>query len=413
MQTISMRGVFPPALLLFAHGHLAFAQERLPLKDAVEMAFSRNALLSAGEQRVRSAEGFKVQAGLAPNPRLSFQHENARAWQRPGPVYMQDTDTFLYASQTIEAGNKRRLRVETAAAAVRRVEAEQQMLRTHLASRVAGAYWAAVGAERIPDLLAEDERRLAELVRYTEARVKEGASAGTDLMRIRLEHQRVSILISNARQDAVRTRARLFQEIGVPVQPQTVLTEDLGTLKEISIPDIATILEQRWEIQIARRAVLQAEANIKLQHANARPDPDLVAGYKRTGGYDTLLFGVQINLSLRNRNQGLIQAAGADVNEARETLRAVTAQVQAEVDAALAEYKLKQDVVGKALPAMVENARESLRIVTLAWKEGGVDILRLMDAQRVHVEAELQYVRAQADYQQSALQLAIAVGVNP
>jgi hypothetical protein len=39
------------------------------------------------------------------------------------------------------------------------------------------------------------------------------------------------------------------------------------------------------------------------------PDPEFLAGYKRTGGFDTVIVGVQINLPFRNRNQGSIAAA--------------------------------------------------------------------------------------------------------
>lgn len=383
------------------------------MRDAVDLALAQNARVPAGEQRIRVAEGLRVQAGLKPNPRLFFQHENARAWERPGPVYLKDTDTFLYTSQTIEAGGKRERRVEFATAGVAQAEADVKVIRRQLSTRVAGAYWSALGAERVRQLLEEEEQNLVETVRYVESRVKEGAAAGTDLMRIRLEQQRVSAQHSLARQEAARARARLFEEIGVPVRENAVLAEDLRAVRSVAVPEMDTILDQRPEIQAVRRAVAHAEANAKLQRANARPDPEVLAGYKRTGGFDTLLVGVQINLPVRNKNQGLIAAADAEIRVAREALRGITVQVAAEVNAARTDYLLKSELVAQALPVMLENARESARVINLAWKEGGVDILRLLDADRVRIEVELQYARALAEYQQSALQLMVAVGVNP
>lgn len=385
----------------------------MTLNDAIAVALNTNATVVAGEQKIKFAEALTVQAGLGPNPRLIFQHENIRAWERPGPVYLRDTDTFLYASQTIEAAGKRRLRVETSSAGVARAEAEQQVLRTQLAFRVAGAFWAVLGAERVHQLLVEEERNLIQTVRYTEARVTEGAAAGVDLLRIRLEQQRVSALLSTASQDSARSRARLFQEMGLPAQPKVNLSGDLAAERTVTVPDLVTILDRRPEVQAARRAILQAEANSKLQRANARQDPDLLAGFKRTAGFDTAIFGVQINLPVRNRNQGLIQAADAEVRSAQAILRGVGVQVEAEVSAGLTDYNLKRDLVTKTLPAMLQNARESSRVVTLAWREGGIDLLRLLDTERVRIEVELQYARALADYQQSAVQLSIATGVNP
>jgi cobalt-zinc-cadmium efflux system outer membrane protein len=412
------KSTLPPALtphflLLYFLGNIAFAQSPLTLNDAITVALNTNATISAGEQRVKFAEALTVQAGLGPNPRLTFQHENIRAWERPGPVYLRDTDTFLYASQTIEVAGKRRLRVETSSAGVARAEAEQQIVRRQVALRVAGAFWAALGAERVQQLLVEEEGTLIQTVRYTEDRVREGAAAGTDLLRMRLEQQRVSALLAVASQDSARSRARLFQEMGLSVLPQTYLSGDLAEERIVTIPDLVTILERRPEIQAARRAILQAEANSKLQRANSRQDPDLLAGFKRTAGFDTLIVGVQINLPVRNRNQGLIQAADAEVRGAEALLRGVEAQVETEVKAGLTDYNLKRDLVIKTLPAMLRNARESSQLATLAWKEGGIDILRLLDTERVRIEVELQYARALTDYQQSANQLSFATGVNP
>ena len=389
------------------------AQHTLSLRDAIDTALAQNALVAAGAQRVRAAEGGKTQAGLAPNPRFIFQHENIRLWGTPLYGYWQDTDTYAYVSQLIETANKRGLRVETASAGLDRAKAGQDVLKRQIAARVAFAYWASAGAERTRKLLQQQEQNIMQTVSYTEVRVREGAAAGADLMRMRLEQQRVSALLSTADADAARTRAMLFEAMGVPLRNNVTLSEDLEAIRVPVVPDTSQVLEQRPEVRELRRAAETAGANIKLQRAGATPDVEVLGGYKRTAGVDTLMGGVQFELPWRNRNQGNIASAEAEARGADDDLRAMTVQVETEVSAALADYKVKRALVTEAFPEMRRNAAESARIVTAAWKEGGADILRWLDAERVRIDVELQYARALVDFQQSALQLTIATGANP
>lgn len=393
--------------------HPAQAQVRLGLQDAVQLALDKNAYLSAGQERIGAAQGLRQQAALKPNPRLYLQQENARFWQSPGLVYWRDTDTFAYGGYTVESGGKREKRVEYAAANTARVEADQSLLRRHVAARVASSYWAAAGAVRVVALLNEERQNLLQVVRYTESRVKEGAAAGADLLRIQLESQRVDALLAVAQQDADRSRLDLYREIGVAPPVSVEFTDPLETLRDVPVPDPAATVERRPEVILARRSITQAEAQVKLQLANAKPDPDYLFGYKRTAGFDSLIAGVQINLPVRNRNQGNIATAEAELRAARETARAVETQVAAELQSALRDYELKRKLVSGDLPSMVQRARDSARIAQFAFREGGVDVLRLLDAERVRIETQLMYTRSLADFQQSAVALEVAAGVNP
>lgn len=405
--------LLPAALLVLLAGPVAEAQVRLSLHDAIQLANDKNAYLAAGEQRISAAQGLTRQAALKPNPRLYIQQENARLWQSPGLVYWRDTDTFAYGGLTIESGHKRERRIDFANANTARTEADLALLRRQTASRVAAAYWNAAGAVQVVVLLNEERQNLQQVVEYTQARVKEGAAAGADLLRIRLEAQRVDALLAAAQQDAERGRIDLYREIGADPPATVEFTESMENLRAVDVPAPAAVLDSRPEVLLARRAVAQAEAHAKLQMANGKPDPEYLFGYKRTAGFDSVIVGVQINLPTRDRNQGNIAAAEADVRVARETARAVETQVQAEFQAALRDYQLKRTLVSGDLPGMVQNARDSARIAQVAFREGGVDVLRLLDAERTRIETQLLYTRSLAGFQQSAVALEVAAGKNP
>ena len=50
--------------------------ETLTLQRAIDEALRNNPVIKQSLDRIRSAEGLKLQAGLKPNPRVVFQNEN-------------------------------------------------------------------------------------------------------------------------------------------------------------------------------------------------------------------------------------------------------------------------------------------------------------------------------------------------
>lgn len=385
------------------------AAQSLTLQVAIRTAYDNNGVIAAGRNRIAAARGLVTQAALHPNPRLNLQQENIRAWQQPD--YGRDTDTFLYLTLPLEAAKKRQGRVAKAETSRQRVEAEFAVLKHQLQARVALAYWPALGAVEVQKLLSEAEQTLARTVLYTEARVNEGAAPGADLLRIQLERQRVQSMLATAGQEAARAAARLYQEMGVPQPPRVAFGDDISRLSELSPPDdLAPLLDRRPDVAAARIALAEAEANARLQRLLARPDPEVNAGYKRTGGYDTLLIGVQIPLPARNRNQGLIEAADAETDVARELLRSARFQASAEIGAARTDYEMKLRVVRQLLPSMLLNARRAADLANAAWREGGVDLMRFLDAERTRIDTEIQSVRGMTEFQISAAQLALSLG---
>jgi cobalt-zinc-cadmium efflux system outer membrane protein len=186
--------------------------------------------------------------------------------------------------------------------------------------------------------------------------------------------------------------------------PPTTLGDLLASPRAIVLPDLAHVLEGRPEMQIAREAVTQAEANIRLQHADAKPDPEAFLGYKRNLGLDTVYAAVQVDLPFRNRNQGNIAAAEAQLHTAQANLRATEAGVKADVVSAERAYQDQRKLL-ETLPETQARAQETERLARAAFREGGIPLIRLLDAERYRIDLETQYSRALVDLQQSIVNL--------
>lgn len=123
--------------------------------------------------------------------------------------------------------------------------------------------------------------------------------AEVDSLRVELEAERLRAAFRSAEQDVAVNRTKLFREMGLPDQPNTAFTEPI---EQLPIVERGGVTTTRRDLAAYQQGIRQAGANVDLQKANARPDPEVPGGYKRRAGFDTLIVGVQINLPFRNRN---------------------------------------------------------------------------------------------------------------
>lgn len=403
-------------VLFFSWTSPASAQDLdLSVRQAVERALASHPLLDSAARRIEVSEAFRTQASLAPNPRFILQHENARPGSVRNPyVHYRDSDQFAYLQQTLETSGKRGLRTALAETGIQRAGVERELTRQLIAARVGVAYWTALGARRLHALLVETAQNLQRVVEYHEVRVKEGAMAEADLLRVRLEVQRLNVSINHALLASERARIHLFREMGQREFPPVRYTDTVEDALSAALnAELATALANRVELKLARQQADQARAQQSLQTALAKPNVDLVFGYKRTAGFNTVIGGVQWDLPFRNRNQGSIAAASAEIRVAEANLAAAEALVGAEFAAAHSAYQLHRNDVTTFLEPLQRQAEETYRIAEAAYREGGADLLRLLDAQRVRIESRIAYIEGLTEVREAEAELRAAMGVLP
>jgi outer membrane protein TolC len=391
-----------------------WAQRQLSLAEAVAQALQSRASLKAENERIAAAEGIRRQAGVIPNPEFQFQNENLR----PGQTYGQDVDTLAMINQPLDILGKRKGRIALANQGVARTEAEYGLARWQVVQRVKLAYWAALGSQEIQKVLQTTLANFQKIVDYHAAQLSVGAIAEQDLLRVRLEAERLKISADLALIDANRARMQLLKEMGVTDFTSLTLTESLAPASDVAPLGLEQVFARRSEIKVARAALEQAEANARLQDVAARPDLNVTYGYKRTQlpdtttGVNTAIVAVRITLPTTDKNQGNRMAAAAEVRRQRELLAAVQTDIRADYEAALQEYESRRSEFLDALQPLREHAANIASIAAAAYEEGGTDLLRLLDAERARLEAELAWTQGMVEYRQSIVKLEAAEGVE-
>jgi cobalt-zinc-cadmium efflux system outer membrane protein len=390
------------------------AQTRLGLQEAVKKALDSRASLKAEAERISAAEGLERQTHLIANPLFQFENENLH----PGQTYSRDVDTYAFFTQPLDVLGKRRERIDVAERAVARTQAEYELARRQVVQNVKLAYWSARGAQENQDLLNATVANFQRIVDYNTAQLTAGAISEQDLLRVQLEGERLKISANLAAIDVTRTRVELFRQMGQTEFADVILSEPLnangGGVDQIGL---SQVLAQRSEMKIARAALDEAQAKSRLQDVSARPDLDIIYGFKRTqlvdatSGVNTAMAGLRVTLPITDKNQGNRAEAAAEVRRQEQLLAATEAGVRADYYGASQEYQLTRSEVLETLQPLREHATTIATIAQDVYTQGGTDLLRLIDAERARLEAELAYVRGMVEYQQSIANLQAAEGV--
>ncbi|MDP1050915.1 TolC family protein, partial [Klebsiella quasipneumoniae] len=115
----------------------AVQAQTLTLDTALQNAFANNPELAAARWEIDIAEGGRQQAGLIPNPVVSWDAEDTRRDSRT---------TTIKLSQTLELGGKRGARVDVATRAQDAAALTLEQRRNGLRADVIDSYYAALRA---------------------------------------------------------------------------------------------------------------------------------------------------------------------------------------------------------------------------------------------------------------------------
>jgi cobalt-zinc-cadmium efflux system outer membrane protein len=281
---------------------------------------------------------------------------------------------------------------------------------------VAEAWWTALGASERLDLLEQSRATLAELVRYQQTRLDLGVIGEIELIKVRVEDERLGASVASAAATAEQGRLALLAAMGLPGAGEGVEIEGETASAEGEPPApadaVARALGGRPDLAVERSLVETARAAVDLERARATPNVNPYFGYKKSGVYSTLIGGFSAALPIRDRNQGSIAEAVAEVERAEASLRAAEALAEAQTRAAAAEVERRREIAESIRAGARERAAETYRIARAAYQEQGVELLFLLDAQRSLHKIELLYAQSLLEYRLSQERLAAATGYS-
>jgi cobalt-zinc-cadmium efflux system outer membrane protein len=382
----------------------------LTLQRVIDLYMEKNLDLQAARYRLERTRADQIAARLRPNPGLTLAVENL-PFSGPTPFRRLYEISASY-SETIELGGKREARERVADLTVSAAETQFEEAMRHGLAEVKRLYLDALLARYNVEVANENRATFDQLVQFNLTRFQEGAIPELDLIKTRLERMKVDSALRQADLQYRQASIRLLEKLGETAYPRADVRGDLNfrsaNVDLVALRQLA--LRERPDVQAAAQEVEAANERLALERARARPDISPFAGYKRVGPDNTLLFGVNVPLKVRDRNEAAIARAETDIKTARTRLELARNRAVAEVEAAYEAFQMSREQIQTFQNELLRQSEESTTITLAAYEEGGTELLPVLDAQRTRSEVRQQYFKTLFDYQTSLIDLELAVG---
>jgi NodT family efflux transporter outer membrane factor (OMF) lipoprotein len=273
----------------------------------------------------------------------------------------------------------------------------------------------------VEEILEQDRTNL----KLVQASFDAGAVSRVDIVSARSQLANDATLLPPLRQELSVARHALAILLGRPPgswSPPDLALADFVLPRELPVSLPSELAHRRPDILAAEAQLHAATAAVGIAEANRYPHITLAGnagpqalelGQLFRGG--NLAWGLTASLvapifdggTLRAEQRAAIEAMRASAANYEQTVLAAFGQV-ADLLEALDHDAEQLEAQSRAQDA----AGENLRLTSESYKEGNVNVLQVLDAERLHQQARLGLVRAQARRYLDTVQLFLALGGN-
>jgi cobalt-zinc-cadmium efflux system outer membrane protein len=397
----------------------------LDLDRAIARALEHEPSVRAVRADVDAARGMRIQAGLRPNPTISFS-------QLEEPAGM-DNQTRVEVVWPLDLFRKTgRVRVAEREIEVTKYDVADR--ERQLAADVRAKYGEVAAAVRELTVLDSLFAAVSRQHGLVAARVEQGATPPLERDMLRVELQRLEserLLQSGAVERSIAELQRLLgMHAGTPLRIRDTLEQLVQ--REAGVPlaaDSPAVVDQRADVQAVESRVQVADAQIERARREGRVDVSLFGMYMRMdAGFSQRAFGgegmlepirglfhyvaagVSVTMPILNRNQGEVAAAQARRTGASAQLEATRLTVHTEIAAARARDERARQAVAIYTSDARALAAQNLTVVGQTYELGRATVFDVLAEQRRYLEVERAFTSALREAYEARQALRRALG---
>jgi len=394
-------------------------------EELVTRALASNPTLLAQRQEIAMAKGNVTQARLRQNPSLTLGGLKE--------VNGGDNAINVSGSLPLELFGRRARRTEVAEnkqEATQQGVADQERLLAGEVRMRFGQVLASIRNLMFVEQLLQINR---DFLRLMEDRVREGAVPSLDADETRVEANRIETLRIDYQAKAQVALLALKETVGV--DPQEVIR--LKGVLELAPQDydqnqlLQLAMDHRPDLALQRVNKALAKAELRSDQATGKPDASVFGGYERPDSgfsqrafdaagnlspirqtFNHVVFGLNINLPVFNRNQGGVAADTAAIQAAQSKIASVNLSLRHEVAQNLIRFNGAQARVTVYRSGVRDQSAHNLDVVRQTYSYGRTTLLDVIAEQRRYIDVETGYTDILLDAYAARIALEQAVGTN-
>ena len=365
----------------------------LMLQQLEHMALANNPAFAEARARVDAARGKWVQVGLPPNTMIGYSGQQLGS---NGAAEQQG----IFIGQEFIRGDKLRLNRSVVFHEIQKAEHLRAAQQQRVITDVRLAYYDVLVAQRRNITTSQLVEIAQEAVETAEALLEAQEVAQIDVIRSRIELQTAQLMLKNSRNRSVAAWSGLAAVVGLPEMTPRQLKGDVETVvAEIDATKVLKrLLRESPEMDAALSDVERAHRVVERAQAEPIPNVDLQAILQSDNatGTSNANFQISIPLPWRNRNQGGIRQARAEVIAAERTVDRLALSFRQRLAGVYQRYSSARDQVEDYSrdDGILANSETALELIRKGYEAGELNYLDLITAQRTFSRTTLAYIEA-------------------
>lgn len=360
----------------------------------------------AREARARAAIAQAEAKGrsLYANPSFNYSREGAGLTE------------FFQAEQAIPINGRLKLLRQAGDSAVRATEAEGAFDIWQARTSLRLAFYQLLAAQERERVYSIGLKEIENVIRVLGDREREGEGSKFDRMRTERERAELLAELALVRAEMELERSRLVAFL----PPATEIATVAGQIETILGPLDGTELVQRAmgareDFRAEQRRLEQFRLEERAADRLKIPEPVLNAGFKRADvGQNRIanggVVGVTIPLPLFNKGQAEVARYSAEQERISARLQILTQRIRAAVEGTVRAFNVRVQARDRYRQELADSGPELIKIATVAYQEGEIGILQLLDAYRSQRQAQLRMLDIQAAVKEAQIELERVVG---
>lgn len=380
--------------LLPTQHELADTSKVYGLEEMLAFAADNNPTLQQSRLRVSAEMGKALQAGLYPNPILSYEAEQIFI-DVPGDVDSPGEFQGGVLQQRFVTAGKLRLSREKF---MRRAQVAEHLVmaqRFRVCNDVRIHFYRSLAASEILSIKGELLKTAEDAAVTAQELYNLGQARRTEVRRanIALQKARLAILkAKNAYQEQFRSLVAL---VGVPLHEGLVAGDLMPQCDVISFDyAYSRLLAESPELAAARAKLSVDQTTIRRESVEWVPDVVVRggAGYNFDARETTAVAGVALEVPLYDRNQGTIRQAQADYARQREEINRMELQLRDRLASSYQRYVTALQHVGEFERVILPESKAAYAEILESYQENRVDWPDVLMVQHDYFDAQLMQV---------------------
>ena len=382
----------------------------LTLKDYTSYAEAHNAGLKSSYQQLVAATEGVVQAKSLPDPQVTYNY-----WTKQSDLQMKQTVGVM---QTLPWFGKIDARTQAAIKDTSAAQQKYQAARLALFKEIKEGFYEFAYLARATDTAMENLELFKHFEEVARTRHMTTTTGHPDVIRAQVEIAKMEDVLRGLNQLREPTVSRLRTALTLPADTNLPWpkTEEFNAV-ELDYERLANTLRQKNpELASLNYEAIAAGSKITLAEKNFYPDIGVGVMWEdmdNRGGRDgvSLVFSMNLPLWRGSYSAGARQAQAQKASIEQQKIEAENVLL---TKAAQSFYEYKDSVRKIRLyrNTLIPKGRELLQASEAAYREGTIDFLSLIDAQRMLLDYHLSLQRAIADNQQKLAELEMLAGTE-